>query len=63
MRVLINKSIVKVYKSKENLDIIKRFQYRLFYNIIDLFKVYIDTFYTNKESKKLNFLNIKLIFT
>ena len=62
MRVSMNESTVKVCKSKENLDVMERFWRGPFYNTADPLRVRTDTFCTDKESEKLDFLDVKLAF-
>jgi hypothetical protein len=55
MRILINKPLIKIYKFKENLNIIKRLKLYLFNNTINPLKVHLNTFNSYNKIKKLNF--------
>jgi hypothetical protein len=54
--------LIKIYKSKENLNIIKRFRFWLLNNATDLLRVRSNTFNSYNKTKKLNLWNIKLVF-
>ena len=55
MQILIDKPLIKIYKLKENLNVIKQFKLQLLNNVIDPLKVYLNTFNSNNKTKKLNF--------
>jgi hypothetical protein len=54
MQILINKPLIKIYKFKENLNVIKRFKLYPFNNIINPLKVYLNTFSFYNKIKNLN---------
>ena len=63
LRIIMNKPIIEISKFKKYLDVIKQFKLGLFYNIINSFKVYSNISCFNNKAKKLDFFNIKLVFT
>ena len=62
IQIILNKSLVKISKAKEDLDVFIRLRLRPFINSFNLCRVYYNTLRGNKIAKKLNKLGIKGVF-
>ena len=60
-RVVLNEFLVVVSESKERLYVFNRFRYQLFYNRLNLFRVYMNTVSTNDKSQEVYFLSKELV--
>ena len=62
IQIIPNKLLIEVSEAKENLDIFIRLRLRPFLNSFNLYRVYYNTFKSNKIAKKFNKFGIKRVF-
>jgi hypothetical protein len=62
LRVTVDKPVIEIGKSKKYLDVMERFWFWLFNNTADPFRIRTNTFCSDKEAQKFDFLDVKLAF-